>query len=215
MAIINSTIVEGTFPKAVFDYATQDITTSLTNLFIYVISVSIYAIIIWHFYRHLGKRSIFKVDMEPPKILGFLTSIWEFIMFIFKSLILFPLITITWFLVLGGFLLVLSKSQDVGQILLMSMTVITSARITAYYNEDLSKDIAKLVPFALLGVFIVDPTYFSVESTLDKIFSLPSFGYIVLQYILAIVALEFVLRSVYKIVLLFKKDEIQPTKVEQ
>ncbi|MBU0758666.1 MAG: hypothetical protein KKF44_11460 [Nanoarchaeota archaeon] len=199
------------FFSFLFNNAYQD----LGSLFFYAISVSLYAVVIWHFYRHLGKRAIFKVDLNEPKILSFLHRFWGFVQFLVRSLVIFPIITTLWFLVLGGFLLVLSKSQNIEQILLMSMTVITAARITAYYNEDLAKDVAKLVPFALLGVFIVDPTYFSIDIVIQKINSLPGYFYLIIQYIFALVTLEFILRSLYRIKLLTKKISSENKKPDR
>ena len=114
----------------------KDLSTNLLNLVAYIIGMVLYAIVIWFFYRHLAKRDIFKVELKMPKqgFWAFLSGIWEFLMYLYRSLIIFPLITILWFLVLGGFLLFLSKSNDVNQILLMAVTIIGAARVTAYFH---------------------------------------------------------------------------------
>jgi len=184
----------------------KDLGLNLFNLGLYVIGMVLYAIVIWFFYRNLAQRDIFKFDFESPNtgFWAFLDKIWDFLMYLFKSLIVFPFITSLWFLVLGGFLLFLSKSNDVAQTLLMSMTIIAAARVTAYFNEDLSKDVAKLVPFALLGVFIVDPAYFSLQNTIAKFYALPTFSHVIIQYLISIVFLEFLLRTGHRIYSAFK-----------
>ena len=180
----------------------KDLTTNLLNLSAYIVGMVLYAIVIWFFYRHLAKRDIFKMEIKTPKygFWAFLSGIWEFLMYLYKSLIVFPFITILWFLVLGGFLLFLSKSQDVNQILLMAVTIIGAARVTAYFNEDLSKDVSKLIPFALLGVFIVDQSYFSIQTAIAKFQAIPNFIHAILQYMIAIVLLEFLLRTFRNII---------------
>jgi len=180
---------------------TKDLGTNLLNLFIYVIGMVIYGFVVWFYYRNLAKRDLLPFRMKVPDkgFFAFLERIWGFIHYILKSLIFYPFITSIWFIVLGAFLLFLSKSNDVSQILLMTMTIIASARITAYFSEDLAKDISKMIPFALLGVFIVDQSYFSWEDTIAKFYAIPTFIHIIIQYFIAIVILEFILNSCYKL----------------
>ena len=181
----------------------KDLNANLVNIFLYSIGMVVYAIIVYKFYKNLAKRDIFSVDIEKPKAGSFLSKIWEFLLFLARSLIFFPIVTSLWFLLLSGILLFLSKSHNVEQILLMAMTIIAAARTTAYYNEELSVDVAKLVPLTLLGIFIVDTTYFSMESTIQKFYSVPSSFHIILQYLLYIVFLEFTLYSLHKIIRTF------------
>lgn len=180
--------------------------TNILNLGIYVIAMVIYAVIIYKFYRMLAKKEMFKIKIDKPDhdILKILASIWEFVLFILHSIVVFPIVTSLWFIVLGGFLMFLSKSSDVGQILLITMTLIASSRITSYFNEDLAKDLAKLIPFALLGIFIVDPTYFSLSATFDKFMSLPNFLPALLQYFITVIMMEFLLALGSKV---FSKTE--------
>jgi hypothetical protein len=169
----------------------ENISSNLLNLLIYSAAMVVYAIILWKFYQNLAKKNLFGGELKDIKHKHILLNkLWQFIRFLFRYSIMFPLISFIWFLILSAFLLFLSKSQDVGQILLMSMTIIAASRITAYYNEDLSRDVAKLIPLSLMGVFIVDPSYFSIEATIQKFLSVPSFLGAILQYWVFIVALE-------------------------
>jgi len=185
-----------------------DLYSNLFNLFIYSIGMVLYTVIIWHFYRNLGKRTLFSGNIEKPKKMIFLHKIWDFISFLFKAIIIFPVISFIWFLVLGGFMLFISKSYDVSSILLMTMTIIVVARITAYYKEDLSKDVSKLIPFALLGVFIVDPSYFSLSEFFQKAYSLPLYTHLILQYLIALVILELALMTLHRIGILREKENL-------
>jgi hypothetical protein len=89
------------------------------------------------------------------------------------------------------------------------MTILAASRMTSYYDEDAAREVAKLVPIALLGVFIVDPTYFSLDVVIQRFYSLPNYIYLVLQYLVYIVFLEFVLRILFNIRHhpIFKKKE--------
>ena len=203
-AIFNSTYVEN-LPSLI----QKDLGRNIFNLAIYAIAMVLYAVVIWYFYRNLAKRRLFNVDLKQPGYVteGFFQSVWKFFIFLFTSIFVFPVVSFVWFLILSAFLLFLSKSYDVAQILLMSITIIAAARITAYYNEDLSKDVAKLIPFALLGIFIVDHSYFSIEATLHKFYSVPSYLHMILQYLISIVVLEFILRILFRMGVFKEKSQ--------
>ena len=82
---------------------------------------------------------------------------------------------------------------------MMATTTIAASRVSAYYNEDLSRDVAKLIPLSLLGLFLVDSTYFSLEDTLAKFFSVPSFVHVILQSLIFLVVLEFIVQVIDRI----------------
>ncbi|MBN2422539.1 hypothetical protein JXB41_04890 [Candidatus Woesearchaeota archaeon] len=192
-------VINAEYIDALPGLITEDLGYNILNLLVYVIGMVIYAIVIWHFYQHLGKKTIFKLDIPEPGYVQKIQRMWNFLNFLITSMVVFPFISFLWFLILSGSLLVLSKSYNVAQTLLMSMTIIATSRITAYYNENLSMDLAKMIPFALLGVFIVDPTFFSIKDTIEKFYSIPNNIHLIIQYLISIVLLEFILRSYSRI----------------
>lgn len=194
ISFINSSYLEK-LPELI----SRDLSANLLSIVFYSLGMVVYAVMVYKFYKNLARRDIFRVDIERPRQGSFLGAIWDGLLFLVRSLVLFPVVTFIWFLLLSGILLFLSKSHTVAQILLMSMTIIAAARVTAYYNEELSVDVAKLIPFTLLGVFIVDSTYFSMESAIRKFYSVPSYTHLVLQYMIYIVILEFSLYSLHRI----------------
>ena len=188
---------------------TLDIHNNLINFAVYALGMVCYSVMIFYFYKNLARKE--RYDLNPWKPISphpFFHALKEFLDFLINSLFVFPIVSFIWFLILGGFLIFLSKSQDIAHTLLMSMTVIGSARITAYFSEDLSKDVAKLVPFALLGVFVVDPTFFSIEETVAKFYSVPNYLHLIVQYLIFIVVIEFILRIIHRFVLLVNKEPV-------
>ncbi len=161
----------------------------LITLTMYTIAMVIYGIVIWHYYRHLSKRDIFKGKYEGGK--G---------NYVLKYLILFPLVSVVWFLIISVFLFFLAKSNTVDSILLISITLVSAVRAAAYYNEDLSKDLAKMIPFALLGIFIVDSTFFSFDLVYQRIISFPEFIPLIGRYILFVFILETILRGLHGLI---------------
>ncbi len=158
--------------------------SELIPIFYLAVSIAVYSIIIWHFYRFVAKRDSFSFSSKKyPKIVGMI-----------KYFILYPLAAFLFFAGFSLMLLSLSKDLEIITILSTSFAVISAIRITAYYSEDLSKDVAKMLPFALLGIFLVDPYYVSFESIIIKINTIPEFMNLCLQFIILIVVLEYILR---------------------
>jgi hypothetical protein len=161
--------------------------------------IAIYSIIIWHFYRFIARRDCFKPSKRKhTKAVGFL-----------KYFCLFPLIAIIFFIGFALMLLFLAKDIDVDVILSTSFAIILAIRITSYYSIDLSKDVAKMLPFALLGVFLVSPNYFNMNVVMEKINSIPDFLILCIQFIFFIVLVEWILR-----IMLTIRYKLLPKKVK-
>ncbi|MFC1697739.1 hypothetical protein ACFL1H_05375 [Nanoarchaeota archaeon] len=176
---------------------TEGTKESFLPLLLYTAAMVIYAIVIFHFYKFLSKRDLFdydKEDLQKGKFNFYAT-------FTFRYIFLFPLFVFFWFGILSIFLFFLSKNIPVETVLLTSITIIAATRATSYYNEDLSKDLAKMLPFALLGVFIVDPTFFSVNLVFERITMIPTLLALLLQFFLFVIILEFILRLGFSIIM--------------
>jgi len=159
-----------------------------------VISIAVYSIFIWHFYRFIARRDCFKISLKRrhPKVIGFL-----------KYFFIYPVVAFLFFIGFSLIMYFLAKNyEDVSQLLFISFAIVLTIRITAYYSEDLSKDLAKMLPFALLGIFLVDPNYFDIGSPQDVInrFTvIPEFFIQGVQYILFIIVIEWILRILLNI----------------
>ena len=156
----------------------------LIPLFYLVITIAIYSIIIYHFYRYIARRDCFKPsERKYSKTIGFI-----------KYAFLFPFVAMLFFMGFSLMLIFLTKSYAIDALLSTSFAIILAIRITAYYTEDLSKDVAKMLPFALLGVFLVDPTSFTLEVVNSRINSLPQYVNLIFQFLLLIIIVEWILR---------------------
>lgn len=173
-------------------------------------AIFVYGLIIWYFYRSLAKRDLFSLNLKKyekqkhaalKKLIGFISYLIEYV-------IVFPVITFLWFLVLALFLFLLAKSQSIQGILLISMALVSGVRIAAYYSEDLSRDLAKLLPFALLGIALVDPSFFSLQLFFDRLTEVIGFLPSTINFILFIILLE----SALKVLLVTKLIVVGPSK---
>ncbi|MFA6072585.1 MAG: hypothetical protein WC758_00530 [Candidatus Woesearchaeota archaeon] len=171
------------------------IITNVTPLAILIACMAIYSIFIFNFYKYLAKRDILKANWNNKYSWeeGHLKRIFKTLLYILEFIIVVPIIEFFWFLVMAAILLILSNNSA-SQILLISMAIIAATRITAYYDEMLSVDLAKMIPFTLLGVFILDMQFFSIDSVLMNAKDMFSNVDKLIFYLLFAVAIEFILR---------------------
>lgn len=174
---------------------------ALRKLGMFIAGMAIYSIFVFKFYRFVARKDIFKLDLQKynyarhPAMEKFV----HLILYVLEYIILMPVLVFFWFTVLSALLAFLAESQTIDVILLSSVALVGSVRVTAYYNENLSQDLAKMLPFALLGVFLVNVSTFNFTESLSLIMELPLLWQMMLNYLLFVVALELVMRILHGI----------------
>lgn len=164
----------------------------------FVFGIVLYAVFIFKFYRFLAKRDILKLDLS--RYVGRTARLGKFVIYVLENILLFPVIVFFWYAVLVVLLSLLAKNQTPESILLVSIALVGAVRATSYYSEDLSKDLAKMFPFALLGVYLVDQSFFELSVSLEVLRGMPDRWDLIAYYLVFTVALEFVLRIGHGIV---------------
>jgi hypothetical protein len=177
----------------------NEIISFIKPLGIFILEIVVYSFFIFKFYRFLASRDIITVDMSKYKNLGL--RVGRLFSYLLQHIIIYPLIIFIWFAVLFVFLGFLGKNQSTESILLISIALVSAIRVTAYYNEDLSRDLAKMLPFTLLGIYLVDQSYFQVPLSLKLLTAIPDYWLLLLYYLVFIIVLEFVLKIIYSIVM--------------
>jgi len=174
----------------------------IVALFYLIIMIAIYSIVIYHFYRFVARRDCFKPTKRKfTKTVGAL-----------KYIFLYPFVAMVFFIGFSLILISLTKENvySISEILSISFALIVAIRITAYYTEDLSKDVAKMLPFAILGVFLVDSTYFSIAAVQERISNLPNVENVntIIIFLALIILVEWILRIALAIrYMIFPKKE--------
>jgi hypothetical protein len=176
--------------------------TSLINLIYYTIGMVLFTVFIWHFYRFVSKRDVFPLNLGD-QVGG--KKVAKAFGYVLEYLVIFPIFVFLWFGIFSIFLLFIAKSVPVDQIFLISMSLVATIRITSYYNEDLSKDISKLIPFALLAIFLVSPDFFSLDLVVARSERFVTFAYDILKFSLFVVGIEWLLRIAHLIKMAIKK----------
>ncbi len=181
----------------------------LAFLAVYSIIITIYSVFVWKFHKFVARKDVVELNLwkyiktEENTMRKFIASVF----YIVEYIIVMPFLIFFWFVILSLFLLVFAKDQTMSNILIIGMATVASIRITAYFNEELAKDLAKLFPFNLLAVFLVTPNFFSVDNLISKMIEIPSFLYQMAYYIIFVVFLEIVLRIAAVIRQLFSPPE--------
>jgi hypothetical protein len=162
-------------------------------LLTYTILTFFYAIFVWKFSKLLAKIDILDINLSQygshDAFKGFLTFI--------EYIVLMPFFVFIWFTILSLFLIVMSKNQNASQILLISAGIIAAIRLCTYYSEELGENLAKLLPFTMLGIFLFDPAFFSVSVIISRLEEIPSLMATIPVYLIFIFILEVIIRGIY------------------
>jgi hypothetical protein len=174
----------------------------LFGFLLFVIGIGIYSLFVWYFYRFISKRDVlpksfypvsFEKNVSKVKTLGYVA------LYVFA----FPAIIFVWFIVLAFFVFFVSKEMPFEIAIFISMAIIAVVRILAYYREEAAKEIAKMIPYAILAFLLTsaaiyaDPNFFT-EKNLSLIPTqfVESFRKIV-NGIIVIALFEFSFRAVF------------------
>ncbi len=165
---------------------------AVESLGVYAGGILAYALIVNLFYQHISKRVMFagktvdgRVRVGGPAR-GFL------------YLMLFPLVSFLFFLLLSLSLLFLGGDQQTPQqVITLSFAVVAAVRIAAYFSEATSHDVAKMLPLGLLGVILVQAEFQSITESVRQLGDFFDHADLVALYFAVVVVLEYVLRSVY------------------
>ena len=180
------------------DFSLAEAIDVLKPLAVLVGEMLVYSIFIFVFYRFLARRGIVTPNLDKFNRAG--TKFLRAIFYVIQHALLFPVIIMGWFLVLVVILSLLGQDQTPGNILLVSIALVSTIRATAYYNEDLSRDLAKMLPFAVLGLFLVSKSYLSLDVSSRALNELDDHWRVIIYYLAFAVVLEFVLWIGYSMV---------------
>ena len=154
-----------------------------------------YGVFIWHFYRLISKREIVSLTLQKYQTGGKkLTSI---IVYFAKYVLVFPLVVTAWFFAYSLFMFFLAPDIDQDFVFLIVISLVVAIRMAAYYKEDLSKDLAKMIPFSLLGIFLVNNTLFTIDQLIERLDDFIPFIGKIAAFVLFAIGVEAALRILF------------------
>jgi len=133
---------------------------------LFVIGIAIYSLFVWYFYRYISKRDLFpkffyilEKEEKPTKA--------QLVIFVGIYIFSFPIIIFLWFTVLAFFVYLVAEEMPMYLAIFVSMSIIAVVRILAYYREEAAREVAKMIPYAILAFFLTsvavyqDPNFFT------------------------------------------------------
>jgi hypothetical protein len=177
---------------------------SFINLFLVLLVILLYLLFVRGFYASVSKKDIFGLNLNQynKSSVPFAYLLYKGFLFLIEYIVIVPFVVFFWFSVLSLFLIILTD-LTVGNIFLISAVIVIAARMTSYYKKELSENVAKLIPFTLLSVALLTPSFFKFETILSHFQSLPQFFGDIIIYLLFIVIFEVFLRVFDFIISLF------------
>jgi len=163
-----------------------------------IIAIAVYSGFVFMFYRILAKKDLLTLDLSKyaddfgGKVKKYLRSV----LFVIQYVVVVPILIAFWTLVLAVILTLLSDSTDHARNALIATSVVGAVRILAYWTEDLSRDVAKMLPFAVLGVYLVSSTSVQWNEFRELLESLPELAKSFFSSLVLLAILETLLRIV-------------------
>ena len=158
--------------------------------------IVIYALFIYLFYKFLAKKNLIELNLSQYNKYssGFLLKFFALIFFIIEYIIILPIVTFFWFTVLSLFLFLLAESLTLEVVILISAALVASVRVTPYFSESLSQDLAKMLPLTLLGFALTKTEFFDISTQLSRIGEIPTLFTTILYYLSFIIIIEIIMR---------------------
>jgi len=172
--------------------------------------IVLYSVFVFYFYKFLAKKNIIELNLNQynqsinPTLVKFFAALF----YVIEYIIILPILTFFWFAVLSILILLLAKGIEIGTILLISAALVAAVRITAHISEDLSKDLAKMLPFTLIAIAITTSGFFNIGDLLSRVKEIPLLLSNIPYYLIFIMATELIMR-----VFTFLSDAIQSSKL--
>tara|TARA_X000001036_G_C20320780_1_gene660395 strand:- start:46 stop:675 length:630 start_codon:yes stop_codon:yes gene_type:complete len=131
-----------------------------------IIGIVLYSTFVFKFYRFLAKKDLIDADFSQYSegFTGFMKRFVDGVLLIVQNILFAPFLISFWVLILAVILTLLSGGDDLYWNVLVATSVVGSVRVISYFSEDLARDVAKMLPFAVLGVFLVDTGSFNWDA---------------------------------------------------
>ena len=131
-----------------------------------IVGIVLYSTFVFKFYRFLAKKDLIDADFSQYSLgfTGFMKRLIDGLLLIVQNILFAPFLISFWVLILAVILTLLSGGDDLYWNVLVATSVVGSVRVISYFSEDLARDVAKMLPFAVLGVFLVDSGSFNWDA---------------------------------------------------
>ena len=192
----NNTSSQNIFEQVVSDYKHG---IKFIDVIPVAIGILAFSYFIWKTSAFVSKREVFALKKRYTAEGTKISPRRRKIIYLVKYLMIFPIILYGWVVVCFFFMYALNTSLSFGTLTLVMVGIISASRIAAHWNESLSQDIMKFLPFNLLFTLLINP----VLDTNKIISSMEHFPIVLLELTIFIAftgILEGVLKLIYFLV---------------
>jgi len=185
------------------------------NIALLILFVFLYALFVWKLYKFIATKNFLGKYFD--KITQSQNSISIKLIHFLEYIIISPFLVFFWFIAFSIFILLLTNisiTDGISTILVIATIVVATTRMSAYYNEELAQEIAKILPFTLLAIAIINPDFLNIERVLTRLGGITLIFKGMLFYFLLIFILETILRFFSFLLSLFGLEEIEQTSIK-
>jgi len=162
------------------------------DLMLLILLVFLYSLFVWKLHRFIATKNFLGEYFD--KLVHSQNEFTTKLIYLVEYLIISPFLIFFWFLIFSIFITLLTDITETQTLLIIATITVAIIRMTSYYNEDISQEISKILPFTLLAISITNPEFFSIERVLSRLETIPLIFNEMLFYLLFIIILEAVLR---------------------
>jgi hypothetical protein len=171
----------------------------ILTLFLFSVVVVLYALFVWKTYRLISRKNILALSLKKYNNLqnAFIHKVLASIIYFLENLFITPIVIFFGFVAFSLFIIFLTEGLELEKILIISSVIIASVRIICYipiYGEKAAQEIAKLLPYTLLGVAIVRGGFLNFENLLISVGRIHTVFEDLLVYLGFLIMLEIILR---------------------
>lgn len=162
----------------------------------YTLLILIYSIFIWKVHKLISSKDIISLNLKKYNSFDHptLRKVFEGILYFLEYIIILPFFVLFWYILFALVLVLFSEISSIEQILLLSAAVVGSIRVLAYYNSEISSEVAKLLPFTILAITLLSHKIWDVSRLNEAISQMPDFFIFILYVLAFIIGLEIILR---------------------
>lgn len=185
------------------------------NIALLILFVFLYALFVWKLYKFIATKNFLGKYFD--KITKSQNSISIKLIHFLEYIIISPFLVFFWFIAFSIFILLLTNisiTDGISTILIIATIIVATTRMSAYYNEELAQEIAKILPFTLLAIAIINPDFLNIERVLTRLGGITLIFKGMLFYFLLIFILETILRFFSFLLSLFGLEEIEQTSIK-
>lgn len=177
-------------------YSLPEIYQNIFTVAVYMILIFIYSTFIWKVHKVISRKDIISLNLRQYNSFDHptLNKLFAGILYFIEYIIVLPFLILFWYILFALVLVFFSEIASIEQILLLSAAVVGSIRLLAYYNHEISAEVAKLLPFTILAITLLSHKLIDIARFNETIRVIGDFAIFVVYALVFIIVLEIILR---------------------